>query len=114
MRLNRASFKVISLLNSDKRGDTSWAIFWISSLVSAEFKLKKILEILSNCSPENSNASIVFSKVGCSAVVAIASISILAFSIAFLIAGRKSLLLIFEKGAVLYWVRYFFNNIFSI
>ena len=41
MRLNKSSFKVISLPNSESKGDTSCAIFWISLLVSAEFKLKK-------------------------------------------------------------------------
>src|SRR5690606_12093257 len=84
------------------------------SFVSAEFKLKKILEILSNCSPEKSNASIVFSNVGFSGFWAMAFTSILAFFMASLNAGRKSSLRIFEKGAVLYKVWKFFNMIVFI
>src|SRR5690606_3286091 len=84
------------------------------SFVSAEFKLKKILEILSNCSPEKSNASMVFSNVGFSGLLAMAFTSILAFSMAFLNAGRKSSLRIFEKGAVLYGVWKVFSKIVFI
>ena len=45
------------------------------SLVSAEFRLKKILEIRSSFSPPNSIASRVFSKVGAALLLVIASIS---------------------------------------
>jgi len=44
-------------------------------LVSAEFRLKKILETLSSCSPEYASASMVFSKVASAGLFAIASIS---------------------------------------
>ena len=73
-------------------------------IVSAEFKLKKILEIRSKTSPLKANASIVFSKVGFIGFLTMASISAFANSIPFMKAGRKSSFLIFEKGAVLYFV----------
>ena len=65
----------MSLLNSVNKGETSCAIFCISSLVSAEFKLKKIDDNRSKVFPEKSNASIVFSNVGASGLLMIASIS---------------------------------------
>ena len=77
----------MSLLNSVSIGEASCAIFCISSLVSAEFKLKKILVILSNVCPLNSKASIVFSKVGFSGLATIASISVRANWMPSVIAG---------------------------
>ena len=85
--MNRAEFKIISFLNSLSQGEISWAIFWIASEVSAEFKLKKILVILPSFWPVNSSASVVFLKLGVSGFEIIASISFLQISIAFLIAG---------------------------
>ena len=87
MRLNKSSFSAISLLNSVNNGETSCAIFCISSQVSAEFKLKKIEDKRSKAAPEKSKASIVFSNVGASKLIAIALISFRAILIVFSKAG---------------------------
>jgi hypothetical protein len=50
--------------------------------------------------PAKSSASIVFSKVGVVLLVMISLISFLASLIAFVMAGRKSLISILENGAV--------------
>ncbi len=84
---NSAEFKIISFLNSLSQGEISWAIFWIASEVSAEFKLKKILVILPSFCPVSSSASVVFLKLGASGFDMIVSISCLQISIAFLMAG---------------------------
>ena len=91
----------MSLLNSLNKGETSCAILWSSSSVSAAFKLKKILVIRSNFFPEKSRATIVLSKVALSEFSAMILISSLAISIPFLMAGSKSVLEILEKGGVL-------------
>ena len=70
----------MSLLKAVSKGETSCAIFCISSQVSAEFMLKKIDDNLSKASPEKSNASIVFLKVGVSGLLVMASISALALA----------------------------------
>ena len=74
-RRNKASFNETSLLNAVSKGETSCAIFCISSQVSAEFKLKKIEDKRSKVCPEKSKASMVFSKVGNEELLVIASIS---------------------------------------
>ena len=102
--LKSTSFRAISFENSDRSGETFWAIFWISSLVSAALRLKNKLEIRSNSSPENSKVSIVFSNVGGSLFSQIEVMIALAFLIAVLKAGKKSVVFIFEKGAVPYGV----------
>ena len=71
----------MSFPNSVNKGETSCAIFCISSEVSAEFRLKKIEDNLSKGFPAKSNASNVFSKVGASELLMIASISAFAFLI---------------------------------
>src|SRR5690606_1870176 len=96
---NKSSFKVMSLPNSVNQGETSCAIFCISSLVSAEFKLKKILDKRSKFCPANSKASIVFSKVGISVELTITSISPFALAIQSLKDEEKSDKFICEKGA---------------
>ena len=70
-------------------------------LVSAAFKLKKRLEIRSSIKLENSSASTVFLKFGTSVLDVISSIFFLLFWMASLKAGRKSAVLILEKGALL-------------
>ena len=88
------------ILRNKYKGRGTCAICWISSVVSAEFRLKNILEILSNCCPLNSKASIVFSKVGTPLLCAIASISAFAFLMLSIKAGLKCFVFICEKGAV--------------
>src|SRR5690606_16147663 len=90
----------MSLLNSDNKGEISWAIFWISALVSAELRLKKILLTRSKCCPEKSKAAMVFKKVSLSVESAMALISDLACSMACSMAGLKCSFLILENGAV--------------
>ena len=77
----------MSFPNAVNKGETSCAIFCISSQVSAEFKLKNIDESRSNASPEKSKATMVFSKVGASGLLVMASISALAFAIFSINAG---------------------------
>ena len=104
----------MSLLNSVNKGVTSWAIFCISSLVSAEFKLKKIDDNLSNAFPENSKASIVFKKVGLSGLFIMVSISVFAAIIFSIKAGLYSSIFICENGAVSYFVLNFCVSVFIL
>jgi len=92
---------VTSFLNAVSFGETSCAIFWSSSVVSAAFRLKKILVILFNFSPTQSKATVVFLKFGGAELFMIYCISAFAISIPFSMAGLKSEVEILEKGGVL-------------
>ena len=86
--LKICSFKYRLSLCSDNKGVTSLAISLSSSLVSAECKLKNTADTLFSNTPLNSRASTVFSKVGTSLLLAIASYSICCCLMPSLKAGK--------------------------
>ena len=75
MRLNKASFKWISLRWRASTGAISRSIAWSSSLVAAPARLKNTFATRSRLRPLRSSASIVLAKVGASGFAAMASIS---------------------------------------